>query len=235
MISKLFQVKQFEAQQLKDQLATQNSVIESNKIDVGQYQAQLDEASTKLATTEKLAKSGAETAENVESQKTDKRVLEVKFQKSQKAVTLSQSQLNELQSELKSAEHSLDEKTVKAPSDGLLLSNDAKEGAAIQPLVSFATFAAKGPTVVQGEADEMFANRLNLGQRVDIHYIGDSTVVTTGKISFLSPLLTNKSLFADVPGELQDRRVRRFKVLLDDTNGLLINNKVECVIHLDSK
>lgn len=222
-------------QQLKDQIATQKQEIKSNKIDVGQYEAQLDQASSKLAISEKLAKSGAETAENVEAQRTDEKVLTVKMQKSKNAVNQSLSKLNELQSELNSAEHTLDEKTVKAPSDGILLTNDARKGAAIEPLTSFATFAPKGPTVVHGEADEMFANRLKIGQKVDIHYIGDSTIVTTGKINFLSPLLSNKSLFTDVPGEQQDRRVRRFKVLLDDTDELLINNKVECVIHLNSK
>jgi len=157
----------------------------------------------------------------------------VQLNKSKQTVAVSKAQLRELRAQLKSAQNSLHQKTIKAPSDGILLSIDAKSGSAIQALESFATFAPEGKWVVHGEADEMFANRLKKGQRVRIHYIGNSSTITNGKIISLSPKLSNKSFFTDVPGEQQDRRVRRFKVLLDSADHLLINAKVECEIHLN--
>ncbi len=221
--------------EIQAKMQTQKEQIASNKVAVGQYKAQLEEKNKTLKVSQKLVQSGAETNENVSALKTDKKVLEVELNKSQKAVAVSQSQLNELQAQLKSAENKLQDQLIKAPSDGILLGIDTKKGEAIQPLESFATFAAEGPIVVHGEADELFANRLEIGQRVKVHYIGNPRTITTGKIIYLSPILSNKSLFTDVPGEQQDRRVRRFKVLLDSTNNLLINTKVECNIDLNSQ
>lgn len=221
-----------QAQQIRDQITTQHKQVRADQVAVGQYQAQLEDKTNTLTTSEKLAQTGAETKQNVESLKTDQKVLQVQLEKSQKTAAVSQSKINELEAQLKSAQHNLNEKIIKAPSDGVVLSLDAKVGSAIQPLASFAQFASTGPMVIHGEADEMFANKLALGQKVSIHYIGDSLVVATGKITFLSPTLNNKSLFTDEPGEQQDRRVRRFKVLLNNTDGLLINQKVECNIYL---
>lgn len=220
--------------EIKAQIQTQQQQIESNKVSVGQYKAQLQEKKNTLKVSEKLAKSGAETNQNVSALKTDKKVLEVELSKNQQEVAVSRSHLKELQAQLKTAENNLDNQSVKAPSDGISLSIDTKKGEAIQALQSFATFAAEGPIVVHGEADEMFANRLKTGQKVKVHYIGNKKTITTGEIIYLSPTLSNKSLFTDVPGEKQDRRVRRFKVLLDSTDDLLINTKVECNIDLKS-
>lgn len=220
--------------EIKAKINTSQQEIASNKVSVGQYKAQLEDKKNTLAVSEKLAESGAETNQNVSKLQTDKKVLEVELSKSQKQVSVSQSQLNELQAQLRSAKNKLQEQVVKAPSAGVLLSIDTQKGEAIQALQPFATFAAKGPLVVHGEADEMFANQLKKQQNVKVHYIGDSKTITTGKIIYLSPTLSDKSLFTDVPGEQQDRRVRRFKVLLDSTNNLLINTKVECNIDIKS-
>lgn len=222
-------------QQLKDQILTQQRQMQSDQIVVNQYKAQLQNKTQTLATSEKLAQTGAETRENVASLKTEKKVLEVQLAQREKAVSIDRSKISTLQTQLKSAENTLREKTVRAPSDGILLSMDAKAGGAIEPLTSFATFAPKGPWVVHGEADEMFANRLAIGQQVSIRYIGNVNTITTGEIIYLSPDLSNKSLFTDAPGEKQDRRVRRFKVLLDSTGRLLLNSKVECNIHLKNE
>ncbi len=221
-------------QQIKDQIATQKQQVEADQIATGQYRAQLQEKLSTLATSEKLLETGAETRQNVARLKTDIKVLKVQLAKSKKTTAISRSRLTELTAELNAAEHALGEKTIKAPADGVLLHIDAEPGSAIKPLEPFAAFASKGPLVVHGEADELFANRLAIGQQVVIHHIGDKQTITTGTISALAPALRNKSLFTDVPGELQDRRVRRFKVLLDSAAHLLINTKVACTIYLKS-
>lgn len=218
--------------EIKAKIQTQQEQIESNKVAVGQYKAQLQDKEATLKVSEKLVKSGAETNQNVSALKTEKKVLEVELNKSQQQVAVSQSRLNELQAQLNSTQNNLQNQSINAPTDGVLLSIEAKKGEAIQPLESFATFAGNGPLVVHGEADEMFANKLQIGQDVKVHYIGSQETITTGKIIYLSPTLSNKSLFKDVPGEQQDRRVRKFKVLLNKTNNLLINTKVECKIYL---
>ncbi len=224
-----------EVQQLKDQIATQQQQLESDKIAVRQYKIQLQNKEQTLKTSKKLAETGAETRENVENLITDKKVLEVQLAQSQKVVSIDHSKIKTLQTQLQSAEHKLKEKTIRAPSDGVILNMNAQIGSAIEPLTSFATFAPAGPRVVHGEADEMFANKLRIGQQAKVHYIGDAHTITTGEIIYLSPELSNKSLFTDAPGEKQDRRVRRFKVLLDHPDNLLLNSKVECIIYLKNE
>ncbi len=219
-------------QELKDQIATQKQQVAANKISSKQFLTQLESKEKNLAISKKLLKTGAETREQVADLQTEKEVLKVKVEKSQKEVHLSQSKVRELQSKLASAENQLNDKTIKAPSDGIILNIDAKVGSAIQALQSFATYAPNGAWIIHGEADEMFANQLAIGQKVGIHYIGNNHIITTGKIIALSPDLSNKSIFTDEPGEQQDRRVRRFKVLLDSKDHLLLNSKVECNIHI---
>ncbi len=218
--------------QIKKQMATQQQQVEADRIATGQYRLQLQEKTSILSTSEKLLQSGAETRQNVQKLRTDIKVLQVQLAKSEKAVAIGQSKLAELRAQWRAAEHTLEEKTIKAPADGVVLHINVEVGSAIQPLESFGTFAAKGPLVVHGEADELFANRLAIGQKVSIHHIGAKQTITTGTVSTLAPALSNKSLFTDVPGELQDRRVRRFKVRLDSTANLLINTKVACTIYL---
>lgn len=222
-----------QVQKIKEQIATQRQQIQSDEIAVEQDLAKLQDKSNVLSTSEKLVKTGAETRVNVNTLKTDKKVLEGDLAQSRKTVSLSLSKLKELEVELNKAQNDFQEKSIKAPSDGVLLSIEAKVGGAVPPLEPFATFAPREPMIVRGEADEMFANRLAIGQKVTIHYIGNAHIITTGKIISLSPDLSNKSLFTDEPGENQDRRVRRFKVMLDSIDDLLINAKVECNIDLN--
>lgn len=221
-----------EIEKINYQITARQQQIQSDQMTVSQYRTKLQDKSNVLSTSEKLVKTGAETPENVNTLKTEKQVLIEQLAQSQKAVGLDQSDLKALQSDLQIAQNNYQQKSIKAPSNGVILRMSAKVGQAVQPLQSFATFAPLSAMVVKGEADEMFANRLKIGQKVSIHYIGNSKIITTGKIISLSPDLSNKSLFTDEPGEQQDRRVRRFKVLLDSTDHLLINAKVECNIDI---
>lgn len=223
-----------QVQQISNQIATQQQQVLADQIAIGKYKDQLEDKQKTLTTSEKLAQTGAETRQNVESLKTDLKVLQVQLNQSKKTAVVSQSKVKELRAQLETVQNNVREKTIKAPSNGVLLSINAQVGGAIQQLESFAKFAPQSPTVIHGEADEMFANKLMLGQEVTVHYIGDSHTITTGRINFLAPNLSNKSLFTDEPGEQQDRRVRQFKVLLDSTDHLLLNTKVECTIHLKS-
>lgn len=220
-------------QEIKTKIATQKQQVEAKKIQVQRFQTQFQDKTDKLKISKNLLQSGAETKENVTTLQNDKKLLKIKLKENKKDVGLSIAKVRELKAKLATAQNKLRNRSIDAPSDGVILNITAKAGSAIQPLQSFATYAPSGDWVIHGEADEMFANRLKIGQKVSIHYIGNSHIITTGKIISLSPDLSNKSLFTDEPGEQQDRRVRRFKVLLNNRDHLLINSKVECNIHIN--
>lgn len=222
--------ERLKVKQIENQVKAAEQTIFANKNTVQESETQLRHKIEQLQSAKKIAAVGGETAENIAQMETDKSVLESQLERNKAVVAESQSNRNELMTQLSIAKQDLENRVLKAPADGVMLNMNIHIGEALNALTSYATFAPIEPMVVHGEADEMFANRLKIGQRVKIHLLGNAEQVTTGKITTISVGLSNKSLFSDEPGEQQDRRVRRFKVLLDSTNRLLINTKVSCDI-----
>jgi hypothetical protein len=95
---------------------------------------------------------------------------------------------------------------------------------------TYAELAPSGPEIVKAEVDELFADRLKTGQDAEIRYIGSDSAIATGKLYFVSPYLTRKSLFSGKTGEQEDRMVRQVKIALSSTADIIINSRVECVI-----
>jgi HlyD family secretion protein len=93
-------------------------------------------------------------------------------------------------------------------------------------------FAPEGGLVAITEIDELFADRLKVGQRATIRPQGDSTILATGDVFIISPYLKKKSLFSDNASNLEDRRVREVRVKINPEAKLLIGSRVECVIEL---
>jgi multidrug resistance efflux pump len=124
------------------------------------------------------------------------------------------------------------QKSVRAPLDGVILSIDARPGQYLDSKSGFAEFAPVGPVMAITEIDEMFADRIQLGQKAYIRPQGSSEVLARGKVVLMSPYLRKKSLFADNTTDPEDRRVREVRVQLDDPEGVLIGSRVECIIQL---
>lgn len=219
--------------QLQAEIATQRLQVKTKETAVEKFQTQVAHKTQSLEISRSLAEEDADTRQHVSTLEKELKVLQARLKESKQAVEVSRAEVEQLQVQLSKAQLNLKKKNLTAPIDGVILSKNIKIGEAMKPLQAYATLAPLGPYIVHGEADQMFADRLKKGQNVTIHFIGDSHIITTGKISSLAPLLSNKSMFTGRPGEEQDRRVRRFKVLLDSTGGLLINTKVECNISLD--
>jgi len=119
---------------------------------------------------------------------------------------------------------------VKAPTNGTLLSLDAKVGQFLANNQSIGDFAPAGPLVAVTEVDELFALNVKVGQKASIRPQGSRDVLTTGTVVLASPYLRRKSLFSDNAANLEDRRVREVRVQLDDPTKVIIGARVECVI-----
>jgi multidrug resistance efflux pump len=123
-----------------------------------------------------------------------------------------------------------EEKTIRAPLAGTLLSLDTKQGAFLEPGKPIGDFAPAGPLIALTEIDELFAGKVQAGQKAFIRPQGKKDTLSTGVVVMTSPYLRKKSLFSDQPGDLEDRRVREVRVRLDRPEAVLIGARVECVI-----
>ena len=93
-------------------------------------------------------------------------------------------------------------------------------------------FAPEGPVMAITEIDELFADKVKVGQPAFVRAQGDTVVLATGKVILAAPYLRKKSLFSDKADNLEDRRVREVRVQLDSSETLLIGSRVECIIEL---
>lgn len=226
------QKETIQLQNLTIQIATQKQRIEQDRANERQYEIALREKSATLKVSEELAQSGAETRQQVETLRKEQDVLRANLDAAQKSTATNRLIIQELENQIQQLESSKADKDIKAPNDGLLLSLNAEIGKAVEAFESIGQFAADEPLVIHGEVDELFSDKIKVGQTVSIHLIGSNEKIASGKIISLSPILQDKSLFYDEPGERNDRRVRRFKASLDKETSLLINRKVACVIEL---
>jgi HlyD family secretion protein len=126
----------------------------------------------------------------------------------------------------------LNKKIIKAPLDGTILSVNTKLGETVTSSSILSDFAPNGPIMAITEIDELFANKVKIGQPAYIRAQGDSIIIARGKVILAAPYLSKKSLFSDKADNLEDRRVREVRVELDSTQSLLVGSRVECIIEL---
>jgi len=212
--------------------ATQRSQIRSDEDAVVEYEARLANKRRTLEASNRLAGTGAETSQNVDDLETEVKTLVVALQHSKSTVTISKQRHVELQTEISQAEHDVELRTMRAPTDGTVLEMMSTKGSALAQYETYAQFAPVSNIVVRCEVDELFTDRMRVGQHVDVRPIGGDQSITTGTIESVSPYLRKKSLFSEKAGDLEDRRVREVVIRVQDASHLLINAKVECIITL---
>lgn len=222
----------------KAELAEAGSRVQTEKAQVNVIRTQIQEAEANLRKAEqdlektrKLVERGAETRqklEDAEADVTNKRIL---LQNQQANLLVTQEKIKELGAQVNTAKASSARYTVNAPVDGLILEVDAKVGQAITTGQTFAQLAPAGRLTALCEIDELFADRVAVGQKAVIRYKGYADTASTGQVIYAAPYLKKKSLFSDQVGEKEDRRVREVRIVLNDPS-MLINRQVECVISL---
>jgi multidrug resistance efflux pump len=139
--------------------------------------------------------------------------------------------LNELLADLNYYQTLLDRKSIKAPTDGTILSIDVKIGSYLDNKTPIGDFAPSGPLIAVTEIDELFADKVQISQKATIRPQGDTIILSAGKVILMAPYLKKKSLFSDNATNLEDRRVREVRVQLDNEK-VLIGSRVECVIQI---
>lgn len=140
--------------------------------------------------------------------------------------------LGETKMELNYTKKLSDKKNIYAPADGMVLNWDVKQGQAVTIGNKLGDFAPKGDLIATTEVDELFAMKVNKGQRAAINIQGTKERLSTGTVIYCAPFLSKKSIFNDRADNLEDRRVREVRVRIDQPEAVLIGSRVECIISL---
>jgi len=226
------QIESVRLTQTKEKLATQQAKILADNFELNEFQAKVRNKEKELNRLINLLKTGSETQQRIDDAETDLSVLTSSLKKAGATLEIAKAQLAEIRSEVELSQKQLDQRYLKAPMKGQLISMDAAEGAAINTQSPFAEFIPSGRIIARAEVDELFAYKIKVGQPVAIRLVGNKEELTTGIIYYLAPTLKRKSLFSEKAGDQEDRRVRELKVQLAKENEFLINSRVECVIKI---
>lgn len=215
-------------------IATQQLQLESARLAREQERIALDDLRRRHSDAEELQRVGAFTGEEVRRLQNDLDQGIERLKKVENDYRLQQSRLREMQTARAARENDLSQRSFRAPAGGTLLALTPRAGEAVTMHQPYGRIAPDGPLVVTAEIDELFADRLAMGQRCTIHLPGDRNVAATGRITNLSPDLKRKSLFSDSGSDLEDRRIREIEVALDEVaRTLFIESKVECRIEIN--
>lgn len=218
--------------EIKSQISTQRSQIVLEKNNIKEVEWKLSNKRKLLVTTKNLVDKGAETRQVYDDLDTEVKTLEVSLEKSRVNVQMAESKLQEIVQQLRTSEAEAEKKILRAPTAGRILNVQVTQGAALNQYATYAEFAPAGALIVRTEVDELFSQKLKVGQQVDIRYAGSQEMIARGEIKMLSPYLKKKALFSEKANDQEDRRVRELRIGIKGNPNLVINSKVECVIKL---
>src|SRR5690606_27940036 len=114
----------------------------------------------------------------------------------------------------------------KAARSGVLLDFAAKVGQMVTAAEELGKIYNLDSLIVQAEVDELFANDVKQGQQVQIFPLGRKDIYLNGKVAYVAPILSNKSILYETANEGEDRRVRQIKISIEDSKGWSVNAKV---------
>ncbi len=207
--------------------------VESAKIELEKGQVKLRDIERRFTDLRELLAVGAVSAESVRLIENEFNMEKQQLDVLRKDVNIQQSSLDEIKSQKEMKKLNLENTSLKSPIDGIVLDIIPHLGEALSIYDSYIVVAPHSPLIVSAEIDEMFSDKIKIGQICKIYVSGQSNHIGEGKIITISPDLKQKSLFSDSGQDFQDRRVRIIEVSIDNKVDILIDTKVECVVQLN--
>lgn len=218
--------------QTKSKLATQSAEIKNVEAQLNALKVKSENLKVRLERLKKIAEQGAETQQNVDNAKAEYDQSLRDLDRINQQIFAAESRIGEINAELNVAAADIERRKVKAPADGVVLTMDLTEGASVTAASKLFDFAPNSAATVLCEVDELFVDKLLLGQKAIIRTQGMDNKLADGEVVYLGSYLKKKSLFSDDSGNMEDRRVREVRIRLSGNPMLLINSRVEAVISL---
>lgn len=217
-------------QQLSGEVQSQTWQIKADEASQEEYEAKYNNATAELQRLERLLGKGAETQQAVDDAGTALKTYQSNLKRLQAGVALAKSKLEQTKAALRIAQIEREQKIIRSPVNGKILEIDALTGGSVDTRQSLAQISPLGKTIAICEIDEMYADKIAVGQKAWIRNVGATDTLSSGRVYSALSFLKKKSLFTDQSGEKEDRRVRTIKIMLDNADNLLLNARVECVI-----
>ena len=224
------QVEEAQLAQAQSKLGTQSAVINNSNAQLSSLSVKAKNADENYQRNEALLKSGGVTQQDLDNSRFAAKSTIKDVDAAKASVEQAVSRIKELKADVAYAEAILEQKKIRAPYDGTILSFDVKVGKSITSNQSLGDFAPAGHLIAVTEVDELYAQKVKAGMTAYIRPQGKSDTLAVGKVYLLSPYLNKKSLFSDAATNMEDRRVREVRILLNDGGKVLIGSRVDCVI-----
>lgn len=183
-------------------------------------------------TSKRLFEQNAETREKLDADYSAWQQQEYTVRSLKDKINAQQANEREQQLQIQAAEVSLDDFRITAPKDGIVIDLNAKLGQSVSIAEELGKIVDVRQPIVEAEVDELFAHEIRIGQQVVLAAVGRADTVAQGVISYVSPILSDKSILYETANEGADRRVRRVKITLHEDDNLAINAKVDCKIQI---
>jgi multidrug resistance efflux pump len=225
-------VETAQLRQAQSRIPSQEDAIAAAKATLESLKIKLANARNTYERTQRLAAGNAATQQQLDDSRFSVEDLEKQITAQQAAIAQQQSRLRELQADIFYNQTLVNQRVIRSPLSGVFLSSTIKPGNYISNATALGEFALEGPYQAITEVDELFADRVQIGQRAYLRPQGSDVQLTSGKVAYVAPFLNKKSLFSDSPDNLEDRRVREARVQLDANDKVLIGSRVECVIEI---
>ncbi len=218
--------------QAQAKLATQKAEIESVNAQLASAKLKTDNLQNRLLRVKNMVSQGAETQQNLDNAQTEYDQSLADIQRYTAALSSEQAKLNERTTDVNVVRAQIEQKTIKAPANGLVLNMDITEGASVVTNQSLFDFAPSSVLTVLCEVDELLADKVKVGQQAFIRNQGMDGKLATGQVVYVAAYLKKKSLFSDDSGNMEDRRVREVRIVIKDAAPLLYDARVEAVIDI---
>ena len=219
-------------QQSEAKLLTRQQRIKSLEAKIEAIELKVSIADIELSRDRNLAAAQAGTQKAAFDSESTYKNLKAELNIAKADLAEAKATLGEVETERNYSKKLLDKKNIYAPADGMVLSWDSKLGQAVSVGTKLGDFAPAGDLIAITEVDELFAMKVQKGQRVQINIQGTKEKLSSGTVVYCAPFLSKKSIFNDRADNLEDRRVREVRVRIDQPEAVLIGSRVECVISL---
>jgi len=223
-------VEEAQLQQAKSKMVTQQAVIHVNKAQLASVKTKMDNAQLTYNRNVLLLKSGAVTQQVTDDSRFAYESLQDDVIAAEANVKQQEAKIGEIQADINYYESLIERKTIKAPLKGKILSVDVKLGSNVSVSQSIGDFAPDGSLIAITEVDELYATKVKIGMKAYIRSQGKLDTLATGTVILTSPYLRKKTLFSDNATNMEDRRVREVRILLNSNDKVLIGSRVESVI-----
>ncbi len=221
-----------DVQQAKAQLNSLNKENKTITEDIRKAKVYADELKAKYETSKRLFEQDAETKEKMSTDYSNWQQQELTLRGLQQKQQAQQASAYEQQLEIQKAENTRSDFQITAASSGVITDLVAKVGQSVQVAMELGKIIDVEQPKVEAEVDELFVNDVKIGQSVLIFPVGRKDQAANGRITYLSPILSEKSILYETANEGQDRRVRKIKIEIEGNNVLTINSKVDCTIRI---